>query len=201
LREIIAAIVFWYRSNEERFIITFEFLAEMSLSELCCTYLYSELNGLHRKTATRYLVNKIRNRDRGSNFEKQLGCMSILFKSDSLASISMKLMQLRGYDAILLDLKAQVIGHTGFQIHTDSTLHAFSIEVDNSYRKKGYAVYIAENLIKYAREKKIDRIRTGSENNKIAYGIHQKLATIEKELMIKTEANNWIKILGVNNIS
>jgi len=165
------------------------------LSDLCRNYLYSNSQRTQRHITTEYLVQKLGYPDEGSNFENQLGFSKYAFRvpfiNKLLAKGGLRYLRGRGYDALMLDLKGGIIGHTAFQVHDDNSLHIFSVEIEGAYQGSSLGMYMAEAVVTEARKKGIKRIRIGAGNHESTNKIHKKLG--QKEGIVAHEGN-WLDI-------
>jgi hypothetical protein len=174
----------------------------MSISELCNTFLYSESSGNDKNAALIYLTNQIAHPDKGSEFDKKAGLTKYIFRIPAINTlVSGKLIEMlhgKGYDALLLDYNGvaprQIIGHTAFQIHTDNTLHVFSVLLNKNYRGEGLAQYMNERIIDVAYRKHIDRVRLGAGGHKCMEKIVDNIA--KKSIFnVESQGDNWLKLV------
>lgn len=168
------------------------------LYNLCSTFIYSDAGDLHRE-AKKYMTEKLRRPDKGSDFEKSLGVAKYLLKAPVVGKLvapaGLWYLQRGRRDALMLELEKEIIGHTAFQVHKDNSLHVFSVETNPDYRLKGLAGYMVEKVLDEARNRKIDSMRIGGGNSEATNRIHRNFSKRAEELGILAREKNWIDIL------
>ena len=169
------------------------------LSDLCETLCLSKAEGAQRRRINDYLIKFIAYPDEGSEFDKKIGIVKYLFRKPIIKQIAtyfcMRNLRKKGYDFMLLSRENEVLGHIGFQVHKDNTLHVFSILVNKKYRGKGLARYMGITLIEEARTRNIDRIRMGAGGHEATVRIYDYISRKEQELNVKVKQDYWIKIM------
>lgn len=170
-----------------------------SLCDLCSTFIYSESVDNQRRSAKKYIAERLGHPDEGSIFDQELGKLKYFLRipvvTGAITSAGLWYLQRQGYDTLILDLEGKVIGHTAFQIHKDASLHIFSVEVLPRYQGYGLAKYMVEETLKEARKREMKRMRIGGGKNEATNRIHQNLAKRADELRILAHEGNWIDIL------
>lgn len=174
-------------------------MSEQRLCDLCDTFIYSESVGHQRGNAKRYMSERLGYPDQGSNFDKELGKLKYLFRIPGINGIitlaGLWHLQRQGYDALLLGLADEIIGHTAFQIHKDDSLHIFSVEVIPKYQGNGLAQYMVEKTLGEARKRLMQRMRIGGGKHEATNCIHHHFAERADELRIVAREGNWVDIL------
>ena len=172
---------------------------EQRLCDLCNTFIYSGSVADQHRRAKEYVSGKLGYPDEGSNFEKELGAMKHLFRipgvNGLITSAGLWYLQRQGYDALMMELGEEIIGHTAFQIHRDDSLHVFSVEVNPDYRGQGLAQYMVEEVLDEARHREMQRMRIGGGKHAATNHIHQNFSDRAEELRILAHEGNWIDIL------
>ncbi len=177
---------------------------KIKLCDLCNCFIYSKSNEEQHKKGVLYFSKKLGYPDEGSEFEKKLGIIKHLFKvpiiNKFIISKGLEHLQKQGYDALLLQLKEEVIGHTAYQIHNnDNSLHIFSVEINPNYRGQDLAKYMIINVLNEARYKKIEDVRLGAGNHPTINYIYEYLIKKKSEELgifksNKNNEKNWLKI-------
>ena len=93
----------------------------------------------------------------------------------------------------MLELDGQIIGYTAFEVHKDNSLHVFSIEVEEQYRKNRLAISMIEEIIRQAVKKGIKRIRIGAGRNKYTNKLYQFIASQQRPDIVAGQGN-WLEI-------
>jgi len=163
-------------------------------SDLCSTELYTKTTGDRRRSASDYLIKRLGYIAKGSKFEQSLGILKNTLKYGIVNNVALRVLQSRGYDALVLFYQQDPVGISAFQKRGDD-LHVFDIEVERGYRSAGLATYMQKELIKEAKIMNVQRIRIGGGGNEATNHLHQKLKEAEEELCIKVESENWIRII------
>jgi GNAT superfamily N-acetyltransferase len=170
------------------------------LCERCSTFIYSRSAAGQHRMAKRYVSERLGYPDEGSNFERELGGIKYLFRIPSvnglITSVGLWHLQKQRYDALILELEREIIGHTAFQMHKDNSLHVFSVEVNVDYRGKGLARYMAERIIDEARDRGIRRIMIGEGKHEAINSICRDFSSRSEELKILVHNGSWIDILS-----
>jgi len=118
--------------------------------------------------ADQYLANAIKNSDKGSTFESKMKNF-IHLKEDILIAHFGTFKEM-GYETMLGYLQNEIVGFMAYQEHKNDnhTLDwkMFRCFVEPEHRGKGYAHSMAEDLVNYAMERSIDRVRLGGEKER-----------------------------------
>ena len=138
-----------------------------------------------------FVLDKIRNPDPSSEFERKTK-----YVRDRPDYELLTILQAIGYDVLLGYEDGEICGSFAFQKHEDS-LHVFSMYTDGKYRGQPRVIMqLVEEFLKYARRKKVNRVRVGAGNNPSANKLINILAKREKELGIKVDQETcWIDLL------
>jgi GNAT superfamily N-acetyltransferase len=167
------------------------------LSDLAKIYPYSESSGMQRRIADNYLVDILAHPDEGSEFDKKIGPFKKIFRipvvQDLLVSVATKYLLTKGYDLLMLSHEDTVIGHYAFQIHDDS-LHVFSIRIDPKYRGNGLTKRFGPEIINYARNRGIRRIRDGAGGNEFIKRDYALICLNASSLGVKPLDNYWLEL-------
>ncbi|MEK6839343.1 MAG: hypothetical protein AABX72_00205, partial [Nanoarchaeota archaeon] len=98
-----------------------------TLAGLCDTFLYSASTFSQQEDAKKYLSQRLGHPDEGSQFDRHLGTLKHLFRipylGKTFTTAGLYCLMQQGYDALLLQLHQELIGHTAFQVHEDHSLH------------------------------------------------------------------------------
>ena len=162
----------------------------------CRTYLHS--NSMQKKKTAAYLIGKMAYPDKGSGFDRSIGVGKYIFRTPILNRLILSAaawyFPKKGYDALLLELDDCIIGHAGFQVHQDNSLHIFSIEMHADHTGMGLARFMVERLLEAARQKGIHAMRIGGGRNEATNRIHANFSERETELGIAAKEGNWLEI-------
>ncbi len=182
-------------------------MSKQKLPYLCDAFLYSEGKGIQKIIAREYILEKLRYPDKNSEFDKKSKILKYFFRGSKVNKIvqnfSLWYLKEKGYNALMLNLIEDsnnslakgIIGYAAFQIHSNKSLHIFSVEVLKKYRKNGLSRYMVEKVLEEARKKKIKKIRIGGGTNKSANHVHKNFAKRAKELRILPHKGNWLEIV------
>jgi len=169
------------------------------LSDLCYRFFYSTAKSEEQREARGYLSGKLGYPDEGSHFEKELGMARHLFRIPLFNAVvtfaGVSYLQRKGYDALMVRLEEEIIGHTAFQVHDDRSLHIFSVELQPKYRGRGLATSMVERVLSEARDRQIQRMRIGGGKHEATNSIHRHFSEREKEFGIVAREGNWVDIL------
>ena len=164
----------------------------------CDLFYYSGCGRERKKNAVQYLSRQLGHPEKGSIFYERLGNLKYLFRlpvaNGIMTRVGLAHLLKKDYDALMLSLNDEIIGHTGFQTHSDDSLHIFSIGVNPIYRLNGLAKGMVEEILYDARREDIERIRIGGGNNMVTNKIHANFSRREKELGITAFKGNWIEV-------
>jgi GNAT superfamily N-acetyltransferase len=182
--------------------------SNIALEDKCDSFLYSEAIRPERRLANAYMANIIGHPDPESEFGKNLGNKKYLFRTPFIGrAITPKFMSILksyGHDVLLLRYESQLIGHTAFQCHETynkdikidvPSLHVFSVVVNEGYRKQNLATLMQEEIIKWAKEQGIQKVRLGAGGHYSMSAILKRFSDWEERLNVRVEENNLIDLL------
>ncbi|PIN76326.1 hypothetical protein COV18_00235 [Candidatus Woesearchaeota archaeon CG10_big_fil_rev_8_21_14_0_10_37_12] len=106
----------------------------------------------------------------------------------------LKSLERRGYDALMLELETEVIGHTAFQIHRDNALHVFSTGIDLRYSGQNLGLFSWEKIIDFARNEGIISVRFGAGGHPFATRAYDSLCEKAEALKITPREDYWIDL-------
>jgi hypothetical protein len=140
-----------------------------------------------------YLVHWIKHPDAGSDFERKTrlirwlpGCFLVW------------LLELFGYDGIVLIKDETVIGHVFFQKHA-TDWRAFSVFIREDHRRNAYAQLLLKDFLEGAyRDSRIAQVRIGAGRDAVILHIWQEFLKGEITGQFAIEEGNsvgWIKFI------
>ncbi|MBU3906798.1 MAG: GNAT family N-acetyltransferase [Nanoarchaeota archaeon] len=163
-----------------------------------------EKNQYHGK-AIEYVIGMFSQVDKGSDFEMMNRDLLSLPKQEIVNHISE--FKDRGYEVMLSYLPNKIIetpldfiGHIAFQEHMEDKIknwQVFHHYIKNEEREKGYGTAQAKNLLEYARENGIYKVRMSKGDNNRVKGIVQRLYDKKDELNIEVDLeDHWVRLLN-----
>ncbi|MCK5107268.1 MAG: hypothetical protein KAQ83_00920 [Nanoarchaeota archaeon] len=97
------------------------------------SHLLTEKSGKELARANNYLRRWIAYPDKGSDFDKKQGCLKYTLRipliGQVIVPLAIKWLEKKGYDGLFLEENQNIIGHNAFQVHSDNSLHVFSIYI------------------------------------------------------------------------
>ncbi len=179
----------------------------MSVLEATCfsAYLFSDSDEEQQACALDYLAGKIAYPHPSSFFDRSLGVMKYTFRvpglGKPLAIRSLRALEKRGYDVLLLDQEGVCVGHVAFQEHDQTDWHVFAVERDGRFKGQRAGTCMIEHLIKKAREKEKRRIRIGGGGSVRTNSIYADIVARGEQLGVIGEHSNWVRVLSFERLS